>query len=49
VLGGLMAQSGEGGTAFWAHIGGFGAGVLLGFIFGTRVKRAQRWQVPLES
>ena len=49
VLGGIMAQSGEGGTAFWAHIGGFGAGVILGFLFGTRVKRAQRWQLPLES
>jgi membrane associated rhomboid family serine protease len=49
VLGGLMAESGKGGTAFWAHVGGFGAGLLLGFIFGSRVKRAKRWQLPLES
>src|SRR6478736_10037833 len=42
VLGGIMAKAGEGGTAFWAHIGGFGAGVILGFLFGTRIKRAQQ-------
>jgi len=49
VLGGVLAESGQGGTAFWAHIGGFVAGLLLGFVFGTKVKRAQRWQLPLES
>jgi len=49
VLGGVMAEAGQGGTAFWAHIGGFAAGLLLGFIFGSRVKRRQQWGSPLES
>ena len=31
ILGGLPALAGaSGGIAFWAHIGGFGAGVILG-------------------
>lgn len=49
VAGGLMARSGEGGTAFWAHIGGFVVGILMGFVMGTRVKHAQEWSAPLES
>jgi membrane associated rhomboid family serine protease len=34
-----------GGTAFWAHIGGFVTGVLLALLFGKRLQSAQqrRW------
>jgi len=46
VVGGLMQGQGAGGTAFWAHIGGFAAGILLGLVFAMPVRRAQRWAVP---
>ena len=49
VLGGLMQSEGGGGTAFWAHIGGFALGIVLGLFFAARVKRKQRWESPLES
>jgi len=46
LLGGLPALSGsqEGGVAFWAHIGGFGAGLVLIKVFETRehVERRRR-------
>ena len=48
VLGGVMARSGEGGTAFWAHIGGFVVGILMGFVMAMPIKRAQRWAPPPE-
>jgi len=35
-LQGSTAPSGEGGVAYWAHIGGFVAGVLLIFVFRRR-------------
>jgi membrane associated rhomboid family serine protease len=35
LFGGSMAQ-GEGGVAFWAHVGGFVAGALLIFMFKDR-------------
>jgi membrane associated rhomboid family serine protease len=42
-LGGLMAQAGQGGTAFWAHVGGFGTGVVAAFILGDRTRGARGW------
>jgi membrane associated rhomboid family serine protease len=33
IFGGLGATTGEGGVAFWAHIGGFVAGVVLVKLF----------------
>ena len=49
VVGGVVQSGGEGGTAFWAHIGGFAAGLVLGLFAAARVKRRQRWGSPLES
>lgn len=46
VLGGMLARSGEGGTAFWAHIGGFAAGILLGLVLAIPIKRKRRWAPP---
>lgn len=46
ILGGLLQGQGAGGTAFWAHIGGFVAGIALGLLFAMPVRRAQRWAVP---
>jgi len=44
---GVLSLAGPdmGGTAFWAHIGGFVAGVLLALLFGKRrqVSRQRRW------
>lgn len=34
----MTSTSGEGGVAFWAHIGGFVAGVVLALLFGGRRK-----------
>lgn len=48
LFGGLMARAGEGGTAFWAHIGGFVVGILMGFVLAMPIKRAQRWAPPPE-
>jgi membrane associated rhomboid family serine protease len=36
IEGGLTASSGEGGVAYWAHIGGFVAGLVLIFLFPRR-------------
>jgi membrane associated rhomboid family serine protease len=47
VLGGLPqlgAVGAKGGVAFWAHIGGFGAGVLLIKLFENRALLAERRQ-----
>ena len=46
VLGGLLQGQNAGGTAFWAHIGGFAAGIALGLLFAMPIRRAQRWAVP---
>jgi len=46
VVGGLMQGQGAGGTAFWAHIGGFAAGILLGLVVAGPIRRAQRWAAP---
>jgi membrane associated rhomboid family serine protease len=29
LIGGLVSHSGDGGVAFWAHVGGFAAGAAL--------------------
>jgi membrane associated rhomboid family serine protease len=50
LLGGFtrIGGAGEGGVAFWAHVGGFAAGALLVKVFerGDRVRqhRAQHWE-----
>src|SRR5262245_44062330 len=36
IQGGLMAPGAEGGVAYWAHIGGFAAGIALTFLLGGR-------------
>ena len=41
LVSGYMAPDGEGGVAFWAHVGGFVAGLLLAFIF-RQPERLQR-------
>ena len=41
-----MQGQGAGGTAFWAHIGGFAAGIALGLVFAGPIRRAQRWAMP---
>ncbi len=46
VLGGLLQGQNAGGTAFWAHIGGFAAGIALGLLFAMPIRRAQRWAAP---
>jgi membrane associated rhomboid family serine protease len=38
--GGLMAPGEEGGVAYWAHIGGFVAGIVLIFLLGVAAPRA---------
>ncbi len=38
-----MGIEGGGGVAWWAHIGGFGAGALLHWIFLDRRRPVQRW------
>jgi membrane associated rhomboid family serine protease len=38
-----VSNAAGGGTAFWAHIGGFVAGVLIGFALRFRT-RAQQWR-----
>ena len=42
--GGLMAPGEEGGVAYWAHIGGFVAGIVLIFLLGGRPPEAAPWQ-----
>jgi len=36
----FLQQAGEGGVAFWAHIGGFATGLVLTFLLGDRSGRA---------
>jgi membrane associated rhomboid family serine protease len=36
----FLQQAGEGGVAFWAHIGGFATGLVLTFLLGDRSSRA---------
>lgn len=48
-LGGLMSHAGDGGTAFFAHIGGFVLGIVAGFVLGDRFRGARRWAMPLEN
>jgi len=36
IQGGLMTPGDEGGVAYWAHIGGFAAGIALIFLLGGR-------------
>jgi membrane associated rhomboid family serine protease len=40
---GGLAEPGTGGVAYWAHIGGFVAGLVLIFLFPKRAPRAGRW------
>jgi membrane associated rhomboid family serine protease len=42
--GGLIAANGEGGVAYWAHIGGFAAGIVLIFLLRPRAPEAAPWQ-----
>jgi membrane associated rhomboid family serine protease len=35
----VTAERGSGGVAFWAHVGGFVAGVLLVRLFPSRTRR----------
>lgn len=37
-VGSMMAQGQGGGVAYWAHIGGFVFGLLIGFLFNKRIK-----------
>ncbi len=37
-VGSMMAQGQGGGVAYWAHIGGFVFGLLIGFLFNERIK-----------
>lgn len=48
-LGGFGASEGGGGTAFFAHIGGFLAGIVGGFLLGNRFRGRERWGSPLEQ
>lgn len=48
LLGGFSSITGEGGVAFWAHVGGFVAGIVLVKLFAQpahlRAHDASRWQ-----
>ena len=48
LFGGLVQQVGGGGTAFWAHVGGFATGLLVGFLARGQVQRTARWALPPE-
>jgi membrane associated rhomboid family serine protease len=39
---GSIAQSSQGGVAFFAHVGGFAAGILLVYLMGTRERFSRR-------
>jgi membrane associated rhomboid family serine protease len=44
-VGSLGARAADGGVAFWAHVGGFAAGALLGAVWrATEAKRRQSWE-----
>ena len=44
IQGGLMTPGDEGGVAYWAHIGGFAAGIALIFLLRGRPPAATPWQ-----
>jgi len=44
LVSGVMAADGQGGVAFWAHVGGFVAGLVLAFVF-RQPERLQRHQL----
>jgi membrane associated rhomboid family serine protease len=46
---GFAPGAGEGGTAFFAHIGGFATGIVAGLLLGDRTRRDSPWSAPLES
>lgn len=48
VAGGLMAGGAGGGTAFWAHVGGFGAGIVCGLLFAMLRPRRYAYGPPPE-
>ena len=48
LFGGFVQQVGGGGTAFWAHVGGFATGLVVGFLARGRVERNARWAMPPE-
>jgi membrane associated rhomboid family serine protease len=44
-VGSLGARAADGGVAFWAHVGGFAAGALLGAVWrAAEAKRRQSWE-----
>jgi len=43
IEGGLIAPRGESGVAYWAHIGGFVAGIVLIFLLRGRPPAAAQW------
>jgi membrane associated rhomboid family serine protease len=44
-VGSLGARAADGGIAFWAHVGGFAAGVLLGALWrASEAKRRHGWE-----
>jgi membrane associated rhomboid family serine protease len=47
LFGGFLSGAGQGGTAYWAHVGGFVAGLLLALPALARVRGAGRWQAEL--
>ena len=44
IQGGLMTPGDEGGVAYWAHIGGFAAGIALIFLLRGRPPAPTPWQ-----
>ncbi|MBW8773440.1 MAG: rhomboid family intramembrane serine protease [Gemmatimonadetes bacterium] len=48
LFGGFVQQVGGGGTAFWAHVGGFATGLLVGALARGRIQRAAQWTIPPE-
>jgi len=40
-----VSNAAGGGTAFWAHVGGFVVGVVMGFVLRAR-RRRNRWMAP---
>src|ERR1043166_1466452 len=49
LFGGFVQQAGGGGTAFWAHVGGFATGIVAGFLVRDRVRGEARWALPPEN
>lgn len=48
-LGGFAGTTDGAGTAFFAHIGGFIAGIVGGLLLGDRFRGRERWGTPLEQ